>query len=389
MVSWLNYLGNHLIPFKNPIQIRITFIILSTLTLYIWFYILKWKNFSEKTSLIFGIIYCLNPMLGIGSILGTPDVPFVFFWSFSYLCFLKILDSKKLIWYFLLGLALGLGFCSKYIIVLFVLAGLIHIVFNKQLSKLKISGVLVTLFSGLVFSLPVLIWNYQNEWASFLFQINHGFGRDYYEIDWTLSYALGQIFITSPFIFFHLFKKRFNNVNQIFSLTNILFFLSSSFKAVVEANWPIASYPHSIGYFVETASTKKIKYTFIYWAVIYSVLIGLLVLPFGFDLLKNQPTSKDVIELRPIVNKFAPLYGPTYQISSLLSWDNQKLIPKLSGLSRFDYYDRMPESKPTEKIFYVLKYTDASWPNYLSNYKFTQLERFDKLDLELYKVSYE
>lgn len=388
MVSWLIYLGTHFIAFKNPIAVRLFFVIVSTLSLYIWILILKKWRLSDSLLIAFIILFNLNPMLGLGSILATPDVPLVFFWSLSYLFYLNLLNDGQIKWYFLFGAALGLGFCSKYLIVLFVLAGLLALIFSKKYKQLSIAGVFVTIFSGALFSLPVLVWNYNNEWVSFLFQINHGFGRKYYDFNWTSSYLIGQFLIVSPLIFIHLFKKPRSD-DQTFSLTQILFFVTSTFKSVVEANWAITSYGHAIAHYVKTASVKNIKFTYYYWAFIYLVLFALLLTPQGIKALKNQPTSNDVIALRPVVEKYRPLYGPNYQISSLMTWDQQILIPKLRNMSRTDFYDHLPESLPLTKIIYVLKHIDSEWPITTRNAAIKKLDQFPDLELELFQVTYE
>lgn len=388
MVSWLIYLGTHLVLFKNPIAVRLLFVIVSTLSLYVWILILKKSRLTDAALMTFIALFNLNPMLGLGSILATPDVPLVFFWSLSYLFFLNLLEDRQIKWYFLLGVSLGLGFCSKYLIVLFVLAGVLTLIFSKKYKLLSIKGIFVTLFSGLLFSFPVLIWNYNNEWVSFLFQINHGFGRNYYDFNWTLSYLLGQFLIVSPLIFIQLFRKPSSD-DQIFSLTQILFFITSTFKSVVEANWAITSYGHALAHFVKTASAKKIKFTYYYWTFIYLVLLALLLTPQGIKALKNQPTSNDVVALRPIVEKYHPLYGPNYQVSSLITWDQQKLLPKLRNMSRLDFFDHLPESQPTEKTIYVLKHVDSDWPTTTRNAAIKKLDQFPDLELELFQVNYE
>ena len=106
-------------------------------------------------------------------------------------------------------------------------------------------------------------------------------------------------------------------------------------------------------------------------------------------LLKNQYTSSDVQILEKVVKDYQPLYGPTYQISSLLSWQGRLIVPKLRGFSRKDFFDDLPISIPTNKKFFVLKESGVGWPAYLSTAKFEKMESFDKLDLELYQVSYD
>lgn len=389
MVSWLIYLGTQLIPFHSPLAIRLLFVILSTVTIVLWLILLRKKNVSDNQQLLFLALFVLNPLLGIGSIMATPDVPLVFFWSLSYYFFVKLFESRKMVWYVLLGASLGLGFCSKYHIVLFVLAGSLALLIGQKWKQLRPLGIFATLVSGLVFCLPVLVWNYQNNWASFLFQINHGFGRSNYEFEWTYTYLIGQVLTMSPLVALNLFRARKTSDDQLFSVSQTLFFLTSTFKAVVEANWPIASQPHALLDFILNEKTKRIRWTFYYWFFIYVSIGSILFSQTGQKILKNQLTTADVDPLVSVAQLYKPLYGPTYQISSLLSWQSQTSVPKLRGFSRKDFYDDLELSIPLERKFYVLKDVGSGWPERLSAAKFVKLDSFDKLGLELYQVTYD
>ena len=363
------------------------------MTSVVWVLILKKKQFSEQTICIFLVLSLLNPLLGPGSIVATPDVPLVLFWSLSYFAFLGIFEDspsrKKQINYALLGAALGLGFCSKYHIVLFVLSGGVYLAFDKNYKKLISKGVMLTILIGLIFSAPVLIWNYENNWASFNYQLKHGFGKINYDWKWTLNFYLGQIALMSPIVFFSLFQKRIEKKNKIFSLSQIVFFTTSSFKAIVEANWPITAHAHSTAHFVEGATPKKIKFTFLYWGFVYLLIFIFFNLPGAQKTLRNQYRSTQIDELLPLVSKYHPLFGPSYQISALLTWKTNKFIPKLKGLSRFDFYDTLPESKPVDRTIFVLKHFDSIWPNQYDEFNKTRLEVFENLQIELYQLSYE
>lgn len=389
MVSWLIYLGTHLLPLNNPLAIRLLFVVLGSLTVAIWLKLLQKNNATINQQFLFLALFVLNPLLGVGSILATPDVPLVFFWSLSYYCFVRIFETQKIQWYILLGIFLGLGFCSKYHIVLFVLAGFLTLLINKKWQQVRPLGIIATTLFGIMFSLPVLIWNYQNEWISFLFQINHGFGRSTYSFEWTYSYLIGQVLIMSPLVALNLFRRRNVSDNQIFSASQILFFLTSTFKSVVEANWAIVAQPHALKDFILIEKTKRIRWTFYYWFFIYVSIFGILLSPAGVKLLKNQLVASDVSALVEVAHLYQPLYGPTYQISSLLSWESKTMVPKLRGFSRKDFYDALEISVPTAKKFYVLKDVGSGWPNFLSSAKFVKLDSFDNLALELYQVTYD
>ena len=390
MVGWLIFLGRSLFSFHNPLSVRLFFVVLGTASLFIWLLILEKKKIPQDVWIYFFALYNLNPLLGIGSIVATPDVPLVFFWSLAYLCFLNVFDSKKLIWYFLLGCSLGLGFCSKYHIVLFILCGLLATFINLNYRSLRVKGIFLSLAGGLLFSLPVLIWNYQNDWVSFAYQLKHGFGRTYYNFEWSTSYLMGQFLIVSPFLFIQLFSFKKRTPDQTFAVSQLLFFFTSTFKSVVEANWTIAAQPHAIVHFMETLSIKKIKWTFAYWTVTYAALLLILFTPMGHSIHQPQLNTNDIAVLVPLAEQYQPLYGPNYQISSLLSWQAGKLVPKLVGFSRKDFFNDIDDSIPKfNSTFYVLKETAVGWPDYLVTSQIKKIKSIESLELELYQVTYE
>ena len=393
MVSWLISLGQPLSHVSTQLGLRFLFILCSTLTLYFWILIFKKNQFSEKQTLFFLILLILNPLFGVGSILATPDVPLVLFWTMSYWAYLHLFDAntarQKIFWYSLLGICLGLGFCSKYHIVLFLLAGTVDVLVYKKYRQISWAYVSATIISGLIFCLPVLIWNAQNEWASFTYQLRHGFGKSYYDPSWTLSFVVGQIFILNPFVFGSFMRSKPKASNWWFAISGFGFFLLSSLKAVVEANWPITAQTHATAFATEKMSGALFKKNLFFWGGFYLITIGLLLSPYKDKILKNQYNSTQTSTIAFLVDKYKPLYGSSYQIASLLSWQTKSFIPKLNGLSRYDFFDTLSESTPTEKTIYVLKHFDSIWPDKYDIYKKTFLERFDDLGIELYQLSYE
>ncbi|PTL81746.1 glycosyltransferase family 39 protein [Vitiosangium sp. GDMCC 1.1324] len=116
-------------------------------------------------------------LLGLGSVVMTPDVPLVVCWAAALrvLCELVLPDGKgpgrfHYRWY-LLGALCGLGMLSKYT------AGLLlpQILLTALLSERGRAALrtphpyLAVLVTLLVFS-PVLVWNATHGWASFAFQ---------------------------------------------------------------------------------------------------------------------------------------------------------------------------------------------------------------------------
>ena len=392
MIAWIIKISSEiskLIHLPDSLGLRLAMIFISTYTFYIWFKLFNFENDKSKQSVfLFTSFYMLNPLLGFGGIIATPDIPLMLFWALSALTVKKIIQHHRSLDYALLGLFLGLGFCSKYHIVLFPMTYLAYFIINKKISQFHLKKVGLTLFFGLIFSLPVLIWNYQNDFSSFKFQLSHGLGSSenasQYNWLWTASYLLSQIVIFNPVLIYELLRQVKNNFSKSLSIYQWLFFIYSSFKAKVEANWPIVSHAHALQS-LSYNNTKIIRWAFTYWIVIWLTIVGLFFTPLGQKKILALPTSLTVKDIYPEIKSYSPLYGPTYQISSLISLMTDLNVPKLPGLSRYDFFDAVIET-PVDPKFYVIKYESTTWPNQYNGYRKTKLESFEKYKLELYEL---
>jgi len=107
---------------------------------------------------------------GSGMIM-TPEAPLLAAWSaLLYFLYRSLFDNKRSAW-FGVGLSLGLGMISKYTIVLLGPAIICFMVLDRNARRwfLRPDPYLAVCLALVIFS-PVLIWNYQHDWVSFLFQ---------------------------------------------------------------------------------------------------------------------------------------------------------------------------------------------------------------------------
>lgn len=127
--------------------------------------------FGEDTAARAVLLFCLSPIfVGLGFVV-TPDVPLIFFWLLTLYAISQALHGGHGLYWLLAGLGLGCAMLSKYTSV--TLAGSLFL-FLMLSDKhrhwlLRIEPWLGLLLAFVVFS-PVLIWNVQHQWASFLFQ---------------------------------------------------------------------------------------------------------------------------------------------------------------------------------------------------------------------------
>jgi 4-amino-4-deoxy-L-arabinose transferase-like glycosyltransferase len=133
------------------------------------------KLFDEKAGFFVVLLVNLIPVFSLGAIMATPDAPLGFFFVFSIYVFIKAVESNKAALWYLWGALLGFGLLSKYNEALIVFSFLFYMVLSKNRIKSLRNPhfYLALIVAGLMF-LPVLIWNDQNQWASFRFQFLSG-----------------------------------------------------------------------------------------------------------------------------------------------------------------------------------------------------------------------
>lgn len=366
MVSWLLHLG-HWFSFL-PHGERIPAIVLNHCTLLIWFHILH-RLWSEDLTWKWFLLFVASPFLGLGSLLVTPDLPLLFFWALSLYFFLELLRRDHWLFAIALGLSLGLGFCSKYHIALFVPSALVYLWMERPRVRIRPGHIALVISTGLAASFPVLYWNSANDWISFRFQLFHGLGKEEWTPHWTTDYVLGQIFIFFPSLFYLYFKGyRFERLRVFFWFSFIpwITFFFTSFRGAVQANWPIISYaPALILVVASHRSWRHLQGVITLWVVLNLALLTAWVFPVS-DRLPDK--LREVHELRaliPDVSSYEPVYAGSYQIASILWYYSQKPIFKIRDMSRHDFFDSLPQSVPVSPSFYLLREKGEPLPYWL------------------------
>lgn len=367
MVAWLFYLGHFLEPFAQTV--RWPAVILGHLTLAVWYLILKDQVDWEKQK-IWIYLALFSPLLGIGSLIITPDIPVVFFWSLSLYFLLRAERNASLGNYAALGMSLGLGFCAKYHIVLFIPCLLAYLLLEKRWRQVRWSYLPLTVFFGLVFCLPVLIWNYQNEFISFLFQIHHGLSGQVNPWESVSIYVIGQILILFPLIFWAALRAKVPSSLRAllyFGWGPFLFFLWSSTKNSGEANWAIIAYPAVLALALFGPHIRGfLKIYMVFWGALLAAALLILAIPPWRQ--KVDPLNEAFLyrSFSPLVTQYQPLYAQSHQLAAALWYYSKIPTYKLHGMNqRYDFFDSLAESHPSANVFYLLTRKDRPLPEWM------------------------
>lgn len=389
-VSWLWSLGNWL-GFSG---VWAKFPAILFFHLCLGFFALQWKNLFKSFPLVLGFLVLMaHPFGGIGGILLTPDLPLMCFWFLSFALLSKIIrqlsqspsqnsvdGNRLLILSCLLGLSLGLGFTSKYMMVLFgafLLFWYFSLYFYDRafFRKIPLRALILIIIFGALGSLPTLWWNSQNDWISFSFQMDHGFNSPSFDWRWPVDYLLGSLILSAPFIFFLTSPRRLiqNYPDQkhilIFSflcaIGPFLFFTKSSLHAHVELNWPAMAYPFVILLAVTQGGPRPL---FRNYAILLAVLtVSALVFINAKPSLVPGKVFKEMVLLREratYAKKLSPFWTCDYQSASIFSFYSDTRVYKIPGCSRFDFYDTREDFEIPQDIsmFYFYHHDEQRLP---------------------------
>jgi dolichol-phosphate mannosyltransferase len=255
MVAWVIWLGTTLLG-KNELGVRIIGLVLNLLSTTL-VYLLGKMWFGRKPGLVAALLFQLIPLYFIYGFTITPDLPLFFFWlSTLYFLTKAVQQEKRWPWY-AAGISAGSAMLSKYTgVFLFPSALLFLLLVPPYRCWLRRKEpYLAAVISFLVFS-PVIIWNYQHEWASFGFQFGQRFSEPATNPVVTFLTFLGSQFgvLFPPFalavvgVFFLAGRQSMRKERRkwrfafCFSFPLLALFTLYSLKGEVKVNWPLPAY---------------------------------------------------------------------------------------------------------------------------------------------------
>ncbi len=263
--------------------IRLTGIICSSLTI-IMMYLTARRLFNQKTADITVILALAWPLLEGNFFITTIDCPLLLFWSIAVYFLARGLVNQERTYLYLAGIAIGLDLLSKYTAILILPGVFIYLLLSSQNRKLLVTPriYLSLILTVIVFS-PVILWNYQHQWVSFLFQFHHGVPADKHINLAGLGDYVGSTigaanpFISLPLLVFIFIKRKviIKDERYLFLLSLftfvVLFFGYNSLYKFMEANWVAPAFISGIIFLA--ACLAEYNITWVYKVAITLVLI--------------------------------------------------------------------------------------------------------------------
>ena len=256
---------------------------------------LMW-NFSKK---LFGdekiasasvIMVNSLPLMMVGSVIMTPDTPVFLFFAFAVYFLWRLAETNQVKFWYLTGLFFGLAMLSKYTAALFCLCLLVYMITDKKLSWFKNKHFYFMFIVSFIVFLPVIIWNWQQDWISFTYQLKHGLSSSRLRPGLIFEYLGSQNLVAGPVIFIagvfaavSYFRSKDSKKIFLasFSVPIIAIFIFTALKRNPGANWPAFAYfaftIMTSQYLLEnmTSFKKKVLIAGISLNIVLSALVGL------------------------------------------------------------------------------------------------------------------
>ncbi|MCL2335770.1 MAG: glycosyltransferase family 39 protein, partial [Endomicrobia bacterium] len=153
------------------------------------------KLFGETVASASVIIVNTLPLMMVASVIITPDTPVFLFYSLSVYFLYSLIETGKIKYWYITGLFFGLAMLSKYTAVLFALCLLVYMISAKKLVWFKNLHFYMMFVTALAVFMPVVIWNSQNSWISFTYQLNHGLYNSKLNFGYIFEYLGAQCLV--------------------------------------------------------------------------------------------------------------------------------------------------------------------------------------------------
>ena len=199
LVAWTIAASTHLFG-DTVFGVRFFAVLLSAGTAFQLFQLAE-RLYDDRIALWCVGVAGIIPMFGVGSILMTIDPLSVFFWAWGVNLSWSAFETGKMRYWVLLGLAIGIGFLSKFINAVQLVGVALFLCWSKPHRHFLFSRQsLATLLAFGVTSFPVFWWNVETGWLHLqaLHErsgIQHSFGIHPWQF---LQYLSGILAVVSP-----------------------------------------------------------------------------------------------------------------------------------------------------------------------------------------------
>jgi 4-amino-4-deoxy-L-arabinose transferase-like glycosyltransferase len=326
------------------------------------------EELHDARAALWGVVIFTSVVLvHAGYTIMTTDTPLILFWALALWSTYRVITRGWTVDFFLTGLFVGAMMLSKYTAVLYVLALLIFLSLRRRDLLADWRTWMAMAVSVLVIA-PLLWWNYEHNWISFLFQLHHGGAKEQIMWNWAGELIGSQFAVFTPVfaavLFYFLAKEKLFVKNDVLfflavmTLTPLLFFLYKSLHTHIELNYTAPAYISGTvltAYVLAARGMKRTLYAGVAVALFLSLTAraGLLFwLPVVQDRMYGNKEAVAMLE-RHRQNGDA-LYAGHLTMAALLTYYTADHAPvRIPTRTRFSQYDLWDDGTPYRGGLYL------------------------------------
>tara|TARA_A100001388_G_scaffold277463_1_gene268785 strand:+ start:325 stop:1689 length:1365 start_codon:yes stop_codon:yes gene_type:complete len=306
---------------------------------------------KEKTAFYLGVLFTLSSpaIFALGGIAST-DIYLFLFWSVCLLGYIKFLETKDEKWFYLIAIGIGFGTLTKLSIILFPLSVLIYFSLSEFRTYFGSATLYKSMLVAFFLGLPILIWNYQNNWVTVQHEVGHLVSDNPTTNPEVLFFAF-LITIPSALLvlnksFYQFMQGKLVRSILIPTLFVLIFFLFKSIAGKIQLNWSIPLFITLIP--IVSAFLSKIKFK--YFILNFSGVMLLFIfsnLSFTTNFTPNDPMHALrgwKLEIKKLFKdqSYDMIVSNDYKLLSISAYylnDSQNLFLDSSKNTRLTYYD--------------------------------------------------
>ncbi len=257
MVAYLIRLSTELFGQSTPFSVRFPFLVLSVLSSGLIYFCSLNIFGSVRLALITTLVFNITPVSLLGASAAIHDNILVFFTILTMWFLTMYLRHRENKYLYLSGVAIGFSILSKYTGILTLACVFVFMIWRKETRSLLLTRTpWLSAGLALLFTLPIIYWNWVHDWASLnhILFIGTGYTGLSRKIADGFGFNLSQFLLVSPLMYvcvvaamacslYHNIRKPDGGQALCLSFgLPLLIFSVQSFRGHVEANWSIPGY---------------------------------------------------------------------------------------------------------------------------------------------------
>lgn len=366
------------LSFQNELGVRLLFVLLCTATVWLMEKMIQPTNLILYYAIVLSVAFLQLGMVFGGGMFAIPDFPLLFFTALFFYFYKQYLQHSSWVTVTLLSVVVCLLLLSKYHGIL-----IVGFTFLSNLALLKRKSFWAIVLLSVIFFLPHMIWQYDNNFPTVNFHLSDRSSKAY-SLSYTIEYLTTQPFVLGPIIsvlllylgIVHQPKDLFERSLKFQIVGTYIFFFLMTFKGRVEANWTVIALVPLIylGYQSISISEKLKKIAYYSFGIslllILAVRIMLIgnILPSSLDIAKGMNARRWTKELKEKSMGKPVAFMNSYQRASLYEFYAGIPSVSLNNLwgrkSQYSIWDKDADLQG-KTIVLVTNYPDARYDSIL------------------------